>query len=57
MTMFSKGGLQFGILTIISSFGNVWADQSYWQVHESCGWFNVLHHFPKTFLLCTHIIV
>lgn len=28
----SSGGLQFGILEIISSFGNVWADQSYWQV-------------------------
>ena len=55
--MFSKEGLQLGILIIIASFGNVWADQSYWQVHESCGWFNVLHHFPKTFLLCTHIIV
>ena len=28
----SSGGLQFGILEIIASFGNVWADQSYWQV-------------------------
>ena len=33
MTIMSNGGLQFGILEIISSFGNVWADQSYWQVH------------------------
>ena len=31
MTIMSSGGLQFGILEIISSFGNVWADQSYWQ--------------------------
>lgn len=31
MTMYSTGGLQFGILSLISSFGNVWADQSYWQ--------------------------
>ncbi len=32
MTIMSSGGLQFGILEIVSSFGNVWADQSYWQV-------------------------
>eukprot|EP00249_Psilotum_nudum_P005971 c19366_g1_i1 orf=48-2024(+) len=31
LTMFSKGGLQFGVLNLIASFGNVWADQSYWQ--------------------------
>ena len=31
MTIMSSGGLQFGILEIIASFGNVWADQSYWQ--------------------------
>ncbi|KAH7416243.1 hypothetical protein KP509_14G082300 [Ceratopteris richardii] len=31
MTMFSRGGLEFGIVSTISSFGNVWADQSYWQ--------------------------
>ncbi|CAL5222256.1 g4593 [Coccomyxa viridis] len=31
MTIMSSGGLQFGILEIVSSFGNVWADQSYWQ--------------------------
>ena len=30
--MFSKDRLEFGILAIIASFGNVWADQSYWQV-------------------------
>ena len=31
MTIMSSGGLQFGILEIVASFGNVWADQSYWQ--------------------------
>lgn len=31
MTMYSKGGLEFGVLSLVSSFGNVWADQSYWQ--------------------------
>eukprot|EP00250_Pteridium_aquilinum_P011531 c20130_g1_i1 orf=235-2172(+) len=31
MTMFSRGGLEFGIVSMISSFGNVWADQAYWQ--------------------------
>ena len=31
----SSGGLQFGILEIVASFGNVWADQSYWQVITS----------------------
>lgn len=36
MTIMSNGGLQFGILEIISSFGNVWADQSYWQVTFPC---------------------
>jgi hypothetical protein len=34
LTMFSRDGLQFGILSIIASFGNVWADQSYWQVRN-----------------------
>ncbi|MCO5555417.1 hypothetical protein L7F22_008963 [Adiantum nelumboides] len=31
MTMFSRGGFEFGVVSTISSFGNVWADQSYWQ--------------------------
>jgi len=38
MTIMSNGGLQFGILEIISSFGNVWADQSYWQVSRRSGY-------------------
>lgn len=35
LTIMSSGGLQFGILQIIGSFGNVWADQAYWQVRHS----------------------
>ncbi|EIE23218.1 urea active transporter [Coccomyxa subellipsoidea C-169] len=31
LTIMSSGGLQFGILQIVASFGNVWADQAYWQ--------------------------
>ncbi|CAL8465288.1 g4823 [Coccomyxa elongata] len=31
MTIMSSGGLQFGILQLVASFGNVWADQAYWQ--------------------------
>ncbi|KAJ7520016.1 hypothetical protein O6H91_20G063600 [Diphasiastrum complanatum] len=31
MTLFSRGGIEFGILNCIASFGNVWADQAYWQ--------------------------
>jgi hypothetical protein len=32
LTIMSSGGLQFGILQLVASFGNVWADQAYWQV-------------------------
>ena len=35
MTIMSSGGLQFGILQLVASFGNVWADQAYWQVCSS----------------------
>lgn len=34
LTIMSSGGLQFGILQIVASFGNVWADQAYWQVNH-----------------------
>lgn len=36
LTIMSSGGLQFGILQLVASFGNVWADQAYWQVLNSC---------------------
>eukprot|EP01025_Chloroclados_australasicus_P054480 TRINITY_DN645_c0_g1_i2.p1 TRINITY_DN645_c0_g1~~TRINITY_DN645_c0_g1_i2.p1 ORF type:complete len:669 (-),score=98.15 TRINITY_DN645_c0_g1_i2:461-2467(-) len=31
LTMFSEGGLIFGIINIIGNFGTVFVDQSYWQ--------------------------
>lgn len=31
MTMFSRGGLIFGIINIIGNFGTVFVDQSYWM--------------------------
>lgn len=31
LTILSRGGFEFAVLNFISSFGNVWADQSYWQ--------------------------
>lgn len=31
LTILSSGGLEFAVLNFIASFGNVWADQSYWQ--------------------------
>ncbi|KAL3698887.1 hypothetical protein R1sor_012963 [Riccia sorocarpa] len=31
LTMFSNGGLQFGVFNIFSVFGQMFADQSYWQ--------------------------
>ena len=31
LTIWSNGGLQFGLINVFAGFGNVWADQSYWQ--------------------------
>jgi len=31
LTMFSEGGLIFGVINIIGNFGTVFVDQSYWQ--------------------------
>ena len=31
MTMFSKGGLIFGVINVIGNFGTVFNDQAYWQ--------------------------
>ncbi|MCO5577805.1 hypothetical protein L7F22_031638 [Adiantum nelumboides] len=31
LTILSRGGLEFGVLNFIASFGSVWSDQSYWQ--------------------------
>merc|ERR1711904_12721 len=31
LTMFSGGGLMFGIINIVGNFGTVFVDQSYWQ--------------------------
>ncbi|MCO5577813.1 hypothetical protein L7F22_031646 [Adiantum nelumboides] len=31
LTILSRGGLEFGVLSFIASFGTVWSDQSYWQ--------------------------
>lgn len=31
LTILSRGGLEFAVLNFISSFGNMWADQAYWQ--------------------------
>jgi hypothetical protein len=30
LTMFSKGGLIFGVINIIGNFGTVFVDQAYW---------------------------
>lgn len=47
LTIMSSGGLQFGILQIIGSFGNVWADQAYWQVRHT-------RHFFRRILRWAH---
>lgn len=31
LTMFSKGGLIFGVINVIGNFGTVFNDQAYWQ--------------------------
>ncbi len=31
LTMFSKGGLIFGIINVIGNFGTVFVDQAYWM--------------------------
>ncbi|KAJ7569943.1 hypothetical protein O6H91_01G101200 [Diphasiastrum complanatum] len=31
LTLLSKGGVEFGILNAVASFGNLWTDQAYWQ--------------------------
>jgi len=36
ITMFSEGGMIFGIVNIIGNFGTVFVDQSYWQGAIAC---------------------
>lgn len=36
ITMFSEGGMVFGIVNIIGNFGTVFVDQSYWQGAIAC---------------------
>eukprot|EP00287_Rhodomonas_sp_CCMP768_P019189 CAMPEP_0202813158 /NCGR_PEP_ID=MMETSP1389-20130828/4623_1 /ASSEMBLY_ACC=CAM_ASM_000865 /TAXON_ID=302021 /ORGANISM="Rhodomonas sp., Strain CCMP768" /LENGTH=783 /DNA_ID=CAMNT_0049484711 /DNA_START=5 /DNA_END=2356 /DNA_ORIENTATION=+ len=36
ITMFSEGGMIFGVINIIGNFGTVFVDQSYWQGAIAC---------------------